>query len=328
MYFCIVQKENIRISSKRYHYDAKQGQRDKIAEQLSRVFKYDEEIDRNRIAEEIGEMPSPKGTTWNAYFHHRLRMMADGIQTYTTRRYARLQLDKHIEWHRAIDKMANQLVCGMPAILFIGAGKWSPNSPISIRKYVRVPGTHKLVAAIQKRGDCFVIMVDEWKTSQLCGRCFGPFPRWTYHKRYKKCENCHPNPILHLPTQIVTNVSKRDLQLQRTIVKEWQLMAYMGDPIAAQLVESDTGRLVPRKTRFHKTWQPNAPGNGDANNADRPQPILKTVWHRDISAAKLILYKGKVYLKLNSKPLHKHLNYFVYYRTLSTLWFADTSSIG
>lgn len=278
---------------------------------MSRVFKFDEECDRNRIAAIIGEMPSPKGTAWRAYIQHRLRMMADGIETYTTRNYARLQLDKHIRWHRAIDEIANKMVCGKPAIVYLGAGQWSPNSPISIRKHVRCPGTRKLIGAIKKRGDCFIRMVDEWKTSQLCGRCFNAFPRWTYHKRYKKCENCQPNASLGLPPQIVTNVSKRDLQMQQQIMKEWKNMADMGDPIAALFASSDTGRLVSRKTRFHKTWLPNAPGNDDNDDADQPHSTLKTVWHRDISAAKLILYKGEGKFSMKFKNLtilHGKLN--------------------
>lgn len=36
--------------------------------------------------------------------------------------------------------------------------------------------------------------------------------------------NCVPNPIIRLPTLIVTNVSKRVLQMQRLIMKTWQEM--------------------------------------------------------------------------------------------------------
>lgn len=280
---------NLKTSSKRYHYDTKQGVRNAKAETMTRLFTFEEESDRNRVAAEIGEMPSPKGSTWSSYIKHRLRVMENGIDTYTTRNYARLHLDKHIEWHRAIDKLAGSLVNHKPAIIFIGAGGNSPNSPISIRKHVRCPGTRKLIEAFEKRSNCIVLMVDEFNTSQHCAKCFNKFDRRTKAFRFKQCSNCQPNHILQLPTRIITNVSKRILQMRRTIIKEWQQMRNMGNQIAAVLTQSSTRRLVSKKQSFLKTWLPNANVNGDGR-ATAESEI--TVWHRDICAAKLILYRG------------------------------------
>lgn len=284
---------NIKISSKLYHYHSKEGVRKIKAERLTRVFTYDETCDRNQVAAIIGEMPSPCGTTWHLYIKHKLRMMENGIEAYTTSSYARLKLDKHMEWHRAIDKMAGKLVNNKPAIIFLGNGSTAANSPISIKKHVRCPGTRKLIEAFKKRINCVVVSTNEYNTSQLCGRCFGRFPRWTKPKRYKKCDNCQPNPILGLPTRIITNVSKRALQMRRTIMKTWREMMEIGNEVAAILTQSKTGRLVSKKELFLKTWQPNA-NVDDGTDAEQPQQQrrLKTVWHRDISAAKLILYKG------------------------------------
>lgn len=266
---------------------------------MTRLFTFEEQCDRNRIAAEIAQMPSSRDSSWADYIKHRLRTMEHGIETYTTRNYARLQLDKHIEWHRAIDKLAGALVNHKPALIFVGAGQIAANSPISIRKHVRCPGTRKLVEAFEKRDNCDVIMVDEFNTSQHCAKCFAKFPRRTKAYRYKQCSNCRPNPILELPTRIVTNVSNRALQMQRTIMKVWKEMANMGNAIAAALTSSNTDRLVPKKHRFLKTWQP----NGNVNNGDAAQ-FHKTVWHRDICAAKLILYRGKFYLQFNRHVLY------------------------
>lgn len=259
---------------------------------MTRVFAFEEETDRNRMAAELGEMPSPQGTSWRSYIEHRLRVMEAGIEAYTIRPYARLRLDKHIEWHRAIDKKAGKLVNHKASIIYIGSGGSTPaNSPIKIKKHVRCPGTRKLVFAFKKRGNCIIRMVDEYMTSQHCARCFKRFPQNTRSHRFKKCEQCKPNVYVRLPAKIVTIVSKRGLQMMRTIERAWREMREMGDAIAATLRDRpNTGHLVSKKQCFSKTWLPMAVNGG---MEDAAQTKLKTVWHRDIAAAKLILYKGK-----------------------------------
>ncbi|XP_031618637.1 uncharacterized protein LOC116337846 [Contarinia nasturtii] len=285
---------NLRISSKRYHWDAKQGRRNAKAERITRLFTFEEQADRNRIAAMIGEMPSPKGPSWRSYIEHRLRVMNDGIETYSTKQYARLGLDKHIESVRAIDKTACKMVHNQPSIFYMGASGSTPaNSPIKIKKHVRCPGTRKLLAAIMKRGNCIIRMVDEYMTSQHCPLCFKRFPVATRSHRYKVCVGCVPNPIVGLPRTIVTNVSKRLLQMRRTIERMWREMRDIGDVIAATLRDGpNAGRLVSKKQRFFKTWLPNV-ANVEIEGAAGAQPTLTTVWHRDIAAAKLILYKGE-----------------------------------
>lgn len=160
---------NIVISSKRYHYDTKQGCRNAKAEVITRLFTYEEQTDRSHIASVIGQIPSSQNISWQHYIQHRLRMSVNGIETYTQRSYARLQLDKHIEWHRAIDKIAAKLENKKPSLIFIGSGGSTPaNSPIKIKRNVRCPVTRKLIGAFKKRSNCVIRMVDEWMTSQHC----------------------------------------------------------------------------------------------------------------------------------------------------------------
>lgn len=278
-------------SSKRYHYDAKQGVRNAKAEVITRLFTFEERTDLSRTASVIGEMPSPQNTSWRHYIEHRLRMSTNGIETYTQRCYARLGLDKHMESKRAIDKIAGKLVNHKPAIIYIGAGGSTPaNSIIRIRKHVRCPGTRKLIVAIMKRGNCIIRMIDEYMTSQHCARCFKRFPLATLNDLFKKCENCVPNPIIRLPNIIVTHISKRVLQMERQIARTWREMQELGDAVAAILQDRPNTRLVSKKQRFLKNWQPNA-GIIDIEGAAAGKS-LTTVWNRDIVAAKLILYKG------------------------------------
>lgn len=254
---------------------------------MTETFVRAEQADIANVARTINQMPSPRDTTWLHYIGHRLRMSTNGIETYTQRKYARLQLDKHIEWHRAIDRIAAKLVNHKSALIFVGAGGNDANSPIRIKKYVKCPGTRKLVHFLKRRRNCVIRMVDEWMTSQHCGKCFTRFPQWTRPKRFKKCDNCVPDDRLEPAESIVTNVSKRVLQFERAIMRVWRKMAREGNEIAATLVGRNQKRLVSAKQRLRATWQPNAM---DAASEEAAHP---TVWHRDISAAKLILYKGE-----------------------------------
>lgn len=244
-------------------------------------------------------MPSPKGTgIWKDYIEHRLRVMNDGIEAYTDKRYARLGLDKHIESVRAVDKVADTIHLGERSLICLGASGSTPaNSPIKIKKYMRCPGVRKLIAAFKKRDNCIIRMVDEYMTSQHCALCFKQFPQATRSHRFKNCYNCIPHQILHdlrlLPSVIVTKVSKRVLQMRRTIERTWREMREMGDAVAATLQDApNTQRLVSKKQRFFKTWLPNVVViNEYIEEATEIKPRT-TVWHRDIVAAKLILYKG------------------------------------
>lgn len=283
----------MRTSSKRYHWDTKQNIRNAKGKNIARLFATREEIARNQMAATLGGiMPSPQGMYWLSYIVHRLQVMEEGIDAYTVRSYARLGLDKHIEWHRAIDTLAGKLVNHKPSIIYIGAGGSTPaNSPIKIKKYVRCPGTRKLIFAFKKRANCIIRMVDEYMTSQHCARCFKQFPQATRSHRFKKCVGCLPKHIVRLATKIVTNVSKRGLQMMRAIEREFRAMRAAGDAIAATLQDRpNTNHLVSKKQCFSKTWRPMI-GNGEIENA--AETPLTTVWHRDIAAAKLILYKGE-----------------------------------
>lgn len=282
----------MRTSSKRYHWDTKQNFRNAKGERIARLFAFEEEFDRNQMAATLGVTPSPKATSWMSYIEHRLRVMEAGIETYTVRSYARLGLDKHIQWHRAIDTLTGKLVNHKASIVYIGAGgSTAANSPIRIKKHVRCPGTRKLIFAFKKRANCVIRMVDEYMTSQHCARCFKRFPQATRSHRFKKCIECVPNHIVRLATEIVTNVSKRGLQMMRTIEREFRAMRAAGHAIAATLRDRpNTNQLVSKKQRFSKTWRPMIV-DGEIENAAGTS--LTTVWHRDIAAAKLILYKGK-----------------------------------
>lgn len=222
--------------------------------------------------------------------------MENGIATYSNRNYARLRLDKHMEWHRAIDKLACQLVDHKPAIVFIGAGHIAPNSPISIQKRVRCPGTRKLVEAFEKRGNCYVFTVHGTRMAHIT-IVWQMFPSISTPNQKLPLQE-----MRRLSTESSFNAANTDrhkceqakaLQMKWTIMKIWGEMGNRGNAIAAALAQRNTARLVSKKQRFLKTWAPNAViADAEEDAEAQPRKVLKTVWHRDISAAKLILFRG------------------------------------
>lgn len=93
---------------------------------------------------------------------------------------------------------------------------------------------------------------------------------------------------LKLPPKIVTKKTSRMKQAERQA----------RDPNQADGFES-------KVICYRKNWRQNADIEEDDNAAEEQEQeqeqgrILKCVWHRDISAAKLILYKGESLIELN-----------------------------
>lgn len=199
----------------------------------------------------------------------------------------------------------------------MGAAQTAPNSIIKIKKHVRCPGNRKMLKSFHKLPNNVVKMTNEFRTSRICARCFTPFPLSTLSDRFKVCEWCMPDQDdwpdgLKLPRKIVTKKSKRVYQAERQAMRE----AMIENPNQAD-------GFVPKVISYRKYWQQNAvfemedfvvqrPGNIHEDMDftaddipedmfDQPMPILKTIWNRDISAAKLILYRGKLYLELKLK---------------------------
>lgn len=141
-------------------------------------------------------------------------------------------------------------------------------------------------------------------TSQTCARCSGRFDIRTKRHRFKVCRNCIQNPDMMLPRSWTAkkgrhllrheaeNVSIDLLEFKRDIYVHLMFLLFFltvlfcfilfwhlknADQPINVAVAAARG-LVPKT----KTWQLNL------NNV-----IATTiVWHRDIVAAKCILYKG------------------------------------
>lgn len=150
------------------------------------------------------KMPSSSSTEYLYYIEHRLTTFNEAIATYTTKKYSRLQLDKHIWTQKSMDKITNMLTScsnGEPILLCIGGAEFNASSPI--KKYRRCPGVRKLVVYLKKKSNCDIVFVDEYNTSQSCGTCHekyaknsedeAKYKRWSrLGYRYRTCMNCEP----------------------------------------------------------------------------------------------------------------------------------------
>lgn len=299
LFFSVLLKENFKVSPKNYHWGARQGIRDAKGKALTVNFTEREQRDR----EGYDTMPSPQGVLWMDYVQHRLRMMKPGLSVFANRRYARLAFDKYIESHREQDFLARKITKNQPSLIFVGGVEMAPNSPIGIKKNKRCPGTRHLETSIKKLHHSDVVRVNEDCTSQTCADCFRKFPRETKPNRFKVCKPCPRDSFrfggLVLPPMIVTKKSRRRQKKDR-LVKRLVMMGIM-DP-AKQPQEFQLGRLESQKMYFWKNWHLN-PANGvqmEDNAADNDQPPLQQqpracpiVWHRDVVAARCMIYKGK-----------------------------------
>lgn len=159
-------------------------------------------------------------------------------------------------------------------------------------------------------GNCVILPVDEYFTSQTCAKCFGRFPRHTRSRRFKVCLNCLPMIQAMLPSVIIAKRGKRDLQMIRRALLANQVVTN-GEESYLDL----TIRLLSKVNLHLKNWLVNPvtgvlenvnadqqpielPGGEIGANADANQQprVLKTVWNRDIVAAKCILIKGNIRL--------------------------------
>lgn len=266
-FFSIYFQTNFVMTSKQFHWQTRQHLRNAKAKRWTKKFVEEERQDReNRDLYPV--MPSPKGSHWLHYIKHRVKMMKHGICAFSTAKYSRLALDKHIRSSSVIDKWVQKVTDNQPTVFFFGAdGEVPPDSPIRIKKHVRCPGVRKTLRAIKKRRDCVIVMVDEWGTSQTDARCMHRFQGQNKAAKFKKCR-CIPNSATLLPTKIVSKLGKTDLMIFR------RLQRVMNE----EALEEDEPLLSKVKC-YYKNWQLNLE--------------CSVIWHRDVVAAKNILLKGK-----------------------------------
>lgn len=211
--------------------------------------------------------PSPCGLQYWNYIRNALRFWTEGINVYTQSTYSKMAFDKYVHTQRVNDKILKKLTNKESSILFIGGAEFSPNSPI--KGHVRCPGVRKIIKNARKFPNVDYVFVDEYMTSQHCGKCNYRFDQDTRKDRFKQCPSCIPVPQLSPVPDLITTPTPR-IFLQR-IMRRKRL-----DPGYDSYNDKST------------TWSKNT----DDNTSLTPTP---TIWHRDICAARLIGHKGKTF---------------------------------
>lgn len=267
-----------KISPRRFHWGTKEKMRRRKIDRLSAIFTA--EMRHNLAAQNYPRVPSPRGASWRFYMDQQMHLLPTGMDAFATRKYGRLLLDKYIQTNRECDEIAKQVTQNEPSLVMLGAAELHPSRPIGIKGRLRCPGSRKLVTSLKKLGNCAVMFIDEYFTSQTCANCFSRFNRNTRRNRFKVCMNCKPAigdiERACLPTKIITQLGKRALKEAR---KMWRNARALG----IQRIQPDETRLVSKVVTYQKNWQPTI--NGELNGRT-------VVWHRDIVAARCILYKG------------------------------------
>lgn len=177
-------------------------------------------------------------------------------------RYAKMNFDKYIKTQKTMDKYVNGIVGQKKSLIFIGSASFSPSSPI--KGHVKCPGSQRLKKYFKKKKDCVVIDVDEYNTSRVCGKCHKRFEQRNQGKsRQRICMRCNPDNEMMPPADVVyTKTNIRELKKQRSAMNNEHV--------------SKWSRIVMNNTFDHGTNMSN------------------TLWDRDISAARAILYKGTI----------------------------------
>ena len=114
------------MSSKQFHWQTGQNVRNAKAKRWTKKFVAEERADReNRDLYPV--MPSPKGSHWLSYIKHRVKMMKHGICAYSTAKYTRLFLNKHIKSFSVVDIWVNMVTKKQPTLFMFGLGCYVRN---------------------------------------------------------------------------------------------------------------------------------------------------------------------------------------------------------
>lgn len=132
-----------------------------------------------------------------------------------------------------------------------------------------------------------VLFIDEYMTSQTCAKCFSRFDPRTKRQRFKVCKECVPRDYagiaLH-PPKIISQKSKQQMYFKR--LREAAGQNDVNQPVGQAQNRAPQPRLASKIQVFVKKML------NDAGEFVLNGMPTTTNWHRDIVAAKCIMYKG------------------------------------
>jgi len=109
---------------------------------------------------------------------------------YARRQVAKLKWEKTMQVRSAVDKLADDIINSKnhegKTLIAFGNGQTGP----CIKGYTRVPQKGLLEALKRKKDKCTVVMVDEFRTTKLCSKCFKVCITSKSPHRFEVCPHC------------------------------------------------------------------------------------------------------------------------------------------
>lgn len=115
-----------------------------------------------------GEQPSSRSPNTVAYLAYKLSIMQRATQVYMSKKYTQMLFAKYQRKQTVHANIANDIANGKRTLLFMGSPPAHENSPI--RGHVKAP-LHKLFDVIKNHPLIWVVVIDEYLTTQLCSHC-------------------------------------------------------------------------------------------------------------------------------------------------------------
>lgn len=156
------------LSNRTYKYMKLQNSYQKTEDKLSGDFK---EFDRHtqlKIKQEVGELPSSRSSNVEAFLQYELKVMSRGVQTYMSIPYCQLQFSRFRQRQIVLATIANRIADNKNTLVIIGAPPIRRNCPV--RGHLRPP-LHKLFHYLKAHPRIWIVVIDEFRTTQLCRQC-------------------------------------------------------------------------------------------------------------------------------------------------------------
>lgn len=156
------------LSQKTYKYMLCQDSFNEKHRKITGNFAKFDTATQEEIKEKYGELPSSRSPNALAFLQYKLTIAKRGTETYMSKAYTDWMFSKFQRRQIVLSKIANDIANGKRTLLFMGSPPVSENSPI--RGHIKMP-LHDLFHVLQNHPLIWVIVVDEYLTTQLCSYC-------------------------------------------------------------------------------------------------------------------------------------------------------------
>lgn len=186
-------EDNIRLTNGQYHRRTKYNVREKWRKKLTQDI--DEKMKKDR--ESKAEQPGPRCENHDEYAEHIIKHFNEALTAYCQYEYALQDLLHYIEIQRAMNRLANELIDGKKTVFFVGDCFIAANCPAKGYRRIR---TRMLFKILERKKNCLVVYVDEFRTTMLCSFCFRVLEKPKVHgvvdmrQRYYVCRGCVARP--------------------------------------------------------------------------------------------------------------------------------------